>query len=957
MLKKIIIFLSILLIPLFFIFSIFDISEKNNLTSIFDSSYNVKENEEYTPDPYIDSVEIDSFFWLNVFVNDSDYAHNHYMDIQIKFAELDQPVLYNDYNEGIVDVVYVSKIFVNNEGKITYSVYNLDPFTTYHIEYISIDNDSDTWTSVDNFTFAYNYFPYVQDIEVVDDSITSNSVQIKARFISGFYTFQQLIEGVGGYEEEYDINFWLKLENYDELLSIGNPIDDITLTYDENIYLYSNVLNQSLEDESLLNTYSEGDFLFTISGLNPSTTYTIKESNIYFNDADADYDKFIINNFDLSFTTLETPATVNSIEIIDESITDSSAQIKVTTSTTNFNADDLVLHLEDHDGDLTTSTPVDGITLTNDSTNETEIIYTISGLEQEIQYTITSAELNGTEKTIDVSFTTGITPAAVSSIQVVTDLITDSSAQIKVTTSTTNFNAGDLVLHLEGYDGDLTTSTPVDGITLTNDSTNETEIIYTISGLEQETQYTITSAELNGNETTVEVSFKTEISLAIVNSIEVIDDSITDSSAQIKVATSTTNFNVDDLSLQLVGHDGDLTTSTPVDGITLTNDSTNETEIYYTISGLAQGTQYTIVSAELNDTEKVINESFTTAISLAKVTNIEIVADSITDSSAQIKVTTSTTNFNVDDLSLQLVGHDGDLTTSTPVDGITLTNDSTNGTEIYYTISGLAQGTQYTITSAEFNGIETTVEVSFTTEISLAIVNSIEVIDDSITDSSAQIKVTTSTTNFNEDDLILHLDGYDEELTIENSIEGISLNYIATSNTSIYYTISGLDSNTQYTITSAELNDISANDIDLSFTTLETPATVNSIEIIDESITDSSAQIKVTTSTTNFDENDLILHLANHDGDLTTTTPVDGITLTHDSTDETEIYYTILGLESEQEFTITNAKLNNVEKNIDLSFTTKRTEIENDSLSPTSWIIIEIIILLMFLIICYLIFI
>ncbi|BDU67742.1 MAG: hypothetical protein TYPL_3950 [Candidatus Tyloplasma litorale] len=651
MLKKIIIFLSILLIPLFFIFSIFNILEKNNLTPISNSSYNVKENEEYSPDPYIDSFSIgypaETYTSMRVDFNDVDYVNEHYEDIykdfEIKFAEFEEPIVYSDDYDH--EEPYILDL-AHSADHVTYIIYNLDQFTTYHVEYVTIDNDSTTQYNTNNISFTANRFPYVQDIELVDDSITSNSIQIKAKFISMRYSLQSFIEGIEGVEDQ-DINFRLKLEDYDELLAVGYPIDDITLTYDENIYSYSNVYDV-LNDES----YYEEICLFTISGLEPSTTYTIKEANLdgtYYDDIE--HGDAVTTNFNLSFTTNPPLATITNIEII-----------------------------------------------------------------------------NG--------------------------LITDSSAQIKVSTSTTNFDENDLVLQLDGHDGNLTIGNPVDGITLNHDLTSETE-----------------------------------------------------------------------------------------------------TEIYYTISGLNSNTKYTITSAELNDISA---------------------------------------------------------------------ND---------------------------------IDISFTTLETPATVNSIEIVDDLVTNSSAQIKVTTSTTNFDENDLILHLDDYDEELTIENSIEGISLNYIATSNTSIYYTISGLDSNTQYTITSAELNGISTNDINLSFTTLETPAIVNSIEIIDESITNSSAQIKVTTSTTNFDENDLILHLANHDGDLTTTTPVDGITLTHDSTDGTEIYYTILGLESEQEFTITNAKLNNVEKNIDLSFTTKRTEIKSNSLSPAFWIIIEIIILLIFLIICYLIFI
>ncbi|BDU67738.1 MAG: hypothetical protein TYPL_3910 [Candidatus Tyloplasma litorale] len=909
MLRKILLFSTILLISLFSIILIFNTSEKKNLNSTSNSSYNT--NKDYSQDSYIDYVEIypnnntDAVF-VEVHFNDYDYAANHFDDIQIKLAEFEEPITYGGSSSD--NEPYLTKtLLLGGDNAIIYTLWNLDLHTTYHMEYISIDDDDNTWNSTNNLSFTVNYYPYVQDIEVVDDSITSNSVQIKARFVSGFIPLQSYIN-----YDDINWNLYLKLEGYDEILSIGNPIGDISLTYDENIYSYSNDINEG--DNGI---YFEYDFLFTISGLESETEYTIKEAALYYYNGYHDG-----TNFNLSFTTGISPAVVNSIEIVADSITDSSAQIKVTTSTTNFNADDLALQLAGHDGDLTTSTPIDGITLTHDSTNGTEIIYTISGLTQGTEYTITSAKLNNiSTEDINLSFTTAISLAIVNSVEVVTDSITVQSAQIKVTTSTTNFNEDDLALHLAGHDGELTTSTPIDGITLTHDSTNGTEIIYTISGLTQGTQYTIDSVKLNDTETTVDVSFTTKIPLAIINSIEIVNDSITDSSAQIKVTTSTTNFNADDLALQLAGYDGDLTTSTPIDEITLTHDSTNGTEITYTISGLTQGTQYTIVSAELNDTEKVINESFTTAISLAVINSIQVVTDSITDSSAQIKVTTSTTNFNANDLALQLAGHDGDLTTSTPVDGITLTHDSTNGTEIYYTISGLTQGTEYTIVSAELNGTETTVDVSFTTGISPAIVNSIQVVADSVTYSSAQIKVTTSTTNFNADNLILHLAGHDGDLTTSTPVDGITLTHDSINGTEIIYTISGLAQNTQYTITSAELNGTEIT-VDVSFTTGISPATINSIQVITDSITDSSAQIKVTTSTTNFNVDDLALQLAGHDGDLTTSTPIDEITLTHDSTNGTEITYTISGLAQNTKYTIVSAKLNGNEKVVNESFTT-----------------------------------
>ncbi|BDU67743.1 MAG: hypothetical protein TYPL_3960 [Candidatus Tyloplasma litorale] len=808
MLKKIIIFLSILLIPLFFIFSIFDISEKNNLTSISDSSYNVKENEEYTPDPYIDGIWLgpgavpdNDRMYVRVFFNDLAYANSNYDNIEIKLAEFEEPIIYNEsYVED--EIALLEAPTLSDSNSIMYYFSNLDFFTTYHIEYISIDNDDNTWTSCDNLAFSVNDFPYVQDIELVDDSITYNSSQIQVRFVIPFFFLEESENLYNG-----NFEFWLQLENYDEILSINNEINDINLSYDDIVYYDYNVINSDYYYDEGPVIYFETDLLFTISGLEPETTYKITKASFFNPDPyDEDYEKYLINNFDLSFVTKPVLATINSIELVANSITDSSAQIKVTTSTTNFNEDDLAIQLAGHDGDLTTSTPVDGITLTYDSTNETEIIYTISGLTQGTQYTITTAEINDIETTVDVSFTTAISPAVVNSIQVVTDSVTDSSAQIKVTTSTTNFDEKDLILHLANHDGDLTITTPVDGITLTYDSTNETEIIYTISGLTQGTQYTITTAEINDIETTVDVSFTTAISPAVVNSIQVVTDSVTDSSAQIKVTTSTTNFNVDDLALQLAGHDGDLTTSTPLDGIILTYDSTNETEIYYTISGLTQNTQYTIVSAKLNDTEKVINESFTTAISLAIVNSIQVVTDSVTDSSAQIKVITSTTNFNVNDLVLHLANHDGDLTTTTPVDGITLTHVSTDGTEIIYTISGLESESEYTITSAKLNNVEKNIDLSFIT--SDIFIEDLSFVNNSIEENSIEIKIKTSNEDFNENNLAFHLDGYgDQLLTTSTSIDGVTLTYNSNKvNNIATYTISGLEEGNIYKITDASID-------------------------------------------------------------------------------------------------------------------------------------------------------
>ncbi|BDU67741.1 MAG: hypothetical protein TYPL_3940 [Candidatus Tyloplasma litorale] len=928
MLKKIILFLIISLFSLFSLFLIFNISKQNNLSS--NSFYNTNQSKDYTPDPYIDYVSDDfntsdgeDYIFISVYFNDDDYVEDHVEDIQVKFTGIEEPVKYNQHASSANGIAITSNWKYLNNNYVTYKFSYLEPHTVYHMEYISIDDDPDTWTSVDT-TFSYIEDDYIESINLVDDKTTSSSVQIKVRFV---YPFVTSIPPTTTHEEDLEI----QLEGYTTTLTLTHSINDITLTYDGEDSSYTKNKNNK-------EMYYEQYCLYTISGLRANDTYEITKASI-------DGEEFTY--FDLSFTTKPVEATVDSIQVVDDSITDSSVQIKVTTSTTNFDENNLVLHLEGHDGDLTTSTPVDGITLTHDSTNETEIIYTISGLESNTEYTITSAKLNGiSTNNIDLSFTTLISPAEVTNIEVINESITDSSAQIKVTTSTTRFDIDDLVLYLDGYSNGLTTSTPIDGITLTHDSTNETEIYYTISGLESNTEYTITSAELNGISTNdIDLSFTTLITPAEVTNIEIVDDSVTNSSVQIKVTTSTTRFDVDDLVLHLEGHDGGLTTLTPIDGITLTHDSTNETEIYYTISGLESNTEYTITSAELNGiSTNDIDLSFTTLITPAEVTNIEIVDDSVTNSSVQIKVTTSTTRFDVDDLVLHLEGHDGGLTTSTPIDGITLTHDSTDETEIIYTISGLTQNTQYTITSAELNGIsKNNIDLSFTTLISLAEVTNIEIVNGTITDSSVQIKVTTSTTNFNADDLALHLSGYDDDLTTSNPIDGITLTYDSTDETEIIYTISGLDSNTQYTITSAELNDISTNDIDLSFTTLETPATVNSIEIIDESITDSSAQIKVTTSTTRFDVDDLVLHLEGHDGDLTTSNPVDGITLTHDSTNETEIYYTISGLTQNTQYTITSAELNGTETTVDVSFTTEITlavinsiELVDDSITDSS---------------------
>ncbi|BDU67737.1 MAG: hypothetical protein TYPL_3900 [Candidatus Tyloplasma litorale] len=766
-----------------------------------------------------------------------------------------------------------------NKTEAYYTIEGLEEDTMYVITGEKI-NDVQT-----NITLSFKTeISKVESIEMVEDSITDSSVQIGVT-----------VSSTSWWVNKSDLV--IHLAGYDEGLSTTNPIGDISLTYD---------------------SVDGMEVYYTISGLEANTEYTIESAETTSNSTD----------INLSFTTLVSLAEVTTIEVIDGSITDSSVQIKVTTSTTEFDENDLVLHLEGHDGDLTTSNPVDGITLTHDSTNETEITYTISGLEANTEYTITSAKLNDIETTdINTIFTTSETPAEVTTIEVIDNSITDSSVQIKVTTSTTEFDENDLVLYLEGHDGDLTTSNPVDGITLTHDSTNETEITYTISGLESNTEYTITSAELNDVEITdINTTFTTLVSLAEVTTIEVIDNSITDSSVQIKVTTSTTEFDENDLVLHLEGHDGDLTTSNPVDEITLTHDSTNETEITYTISGLEANTEYTITSAKLNDVEITdINTTFTTLVSLAEVTTIEVIDNSITDSSVQIKVTTSTTEFDENDLVLHLEGHDGDLTTSNPVDEITLTHDSTNETEITYTISGLESDTEYTITSAKLNDVETeNINLSFTTLISPAEVTTIEVIDGSITDSSVQIKVTTSTTEFDENDLVLHLEGHDGDLTTSNPVDEITLTHDSTNETEITYTISGLESDTEYTITTAKLNDIETTDINTIFTTSETPAEVTTIEVLDGSITDSSVMIGVNTSTTNFDPNDLVLHLEGHDGDLTTSNPIDGITLTNDGLlSETEIMYTISGLESDTEYTITTAKLNDIETtDINITFTT-----------------------------------
>ncbi|BDU67736.1 MAG: hypothetical protein TYPL_3890 [Candidatus Tyloplasma litorale] len=771
-----------------------------------------------------------------------------------------------------------------NKTEAYYTIEGLEEDTTYVITSAEI-NDIST-----NIGLSFKTeISKVESIEIVDDSITDSSVQIGVT-----------VSSTSWWVNKSDLV--IHLAGYDEGLSTTNPIGDISLIYD---------------------SVDGMEVYYTISGLEANTKYTIESTETTSN----------VTDINQSFTTLETPSTVDSIEVIDESITDSSAQIKVTTSTTNFDADELILHLAGHDGDLTTSTPIDGITLTHDSTNETEITYTISGLEPDTEYTITNAEINDDSIDMNVPFTTLETPSTVDSIEVIDNSITDSSAQIKVTTSTTNFDENELILHLAGHDGDLTTSTPIDGITLTHDSTNETEITYTISGLEADTEYIITSAEINDDSIDMNVPFTTLEIPAIVDSIEVIDESITDSSAKIKVITSTTNFDEDNLILHLANHDGDLTTSTSVDGITLTHDSTGETEIIYTISGLEPDTEYTITNAEINDDSIDMNVPFTTLEIPAIVDSIEVIDDSITDFSAQIKVITSTTNFNVDELILHLANHDGDLTTSTPIDGITLTHDSTNETEIYYTISGLESNTEYTITSAKLNDIETEdINLSFTTLISPAEVTTIEVVDNSITDSSAQIKVTTSTTEFDENDLVLHLEGHDGDLTTSNPVDGITLTHDSTNETEIYYTISKLESDTEYTITSAKLNDIETEDINLSFTTLISPAEVTTIEVIDNSITDSSAQIKVTTSTTNFDADELILHLANHDGDLTTSTSIDGITLTHDSTNETEITYTISGLEADTEYIITSAEINDDSIDMNVPFTTLETPAIVDSI-------------------------
>ncbi|BDU67735.1 MAG: hypothetical protein TYPL_3880 [Candidatus Tyloplasma litorale] len=311
------------------------------------------------------------------------------------------------------------------------------------------------------------------------------------------------------------------------------------------------------------------------------------------------------NNFDFSFSENEESSPIDSIEVVNDSIISSSAQIKVITSTTNFDEDELILHLAGHDDDLTTSTPVDGITLTHDFTDGTEIYYTISGLESNTQYTITSAEINGELKDINLTFTTEI--LNVQSIEIIEDSITDSSVQIKVNTSTTNFDEDDLILYLESYDDNLTTSTPVDGITLTYDSTNETEVYYTISGLESNTQYTITSAGINDELTNIDLSFTTLEAPAEIYNIEVIDSSITNSSVQIKVYFSTANIDPNNLILHLKGYDENLTTTNSIDKIELTYDSTSidETEAYYTISGLGRGSTYEITEASV-DNEKWI---------------------------------------------------------------------------------------------------------------------------------------------------------------------------------------------------------------------------------------------------------------------------------------------------------------------------------------------------------------
>ncbi|BDU67855.1 MAG: hypothetical protein TYPL_5080 [Candidatus Tyloplasma litorale] len=477
---------------------------------------------------------------------------------------------------------------LDDELTIIYQIDDLSPNVTYNL-YYSI-NDKDAVAFNDSITTLKLDNEVSSEPTIDTESTTTTSVQFTVTIKSG-----------GDYNE-------------------FNPSEDFKVYEDaeKTTEFPLTIIDQNQLDDELT-------IIYQIDDLSPNVTY-----NLYYsiNDKDA-------VAFNDSITTLKLDNEVSSEPIVDEdSININSFQFNVVIKSGGDYQDfDIETGFKLYeDAEKTTEFSLEYIDSNQVEDDQLEITYQVNDLNSSTTYSDFWYTIND-NPVIESDMRITTLPSSVSSLNVIEESIGDHSVQIQVfSDEENNINENNLALLLEENDAEeltsenasnlpfnpieppinddevLTLENPIGDINLTFESKEGNTAIYTISGLEGNTSYTITHASIdNYNEKWSEVnaSFTTnDYLIPVINDVYVDNESITQTSFQFKIditsdceydsfSTFNENEEVDNVFVKLIDENNNYQDSQ-------INFISQEDNIYtYEIDNLHASTSYLLESVQI----------------------------------------------------------------------------------------------------------------------------------------------------------------------------------------------------------------------------------------------------------------------------------------------------------------------------------------------------------------------
>ncbi len=718
--------------------------------------------------------------------------------------------------------------------------------------------------------------------------------------------------------------------------------------------------------------------LDTLTDETPDTQIHTYELTGLLEDTEYVFTNLTVNGYSYDISVSSPTQTIyvdDSFAYVDASVTNNSAKFSFETGegTTLDAATSSIFYNEVGETDEDTEVTLD--TLVEDTTTTNVHTFTLTGLTRATDYKFTKIKVNGYEYDIAAANTFTTEDVYIdSSFAIVTDSETNDSVTFQFTLSdyfATVFDAAtsSITIQLAGDTASAQTIALNDTNISGGKATDTSVYTYTLSGLDEQTDYEITNLTINNTEVDADsnpvnsydftgMTFTTDTvyEKGTFTIGEVTEDAVTFSftlgaETVLDAANSSITYVELDEAGDAIADSGDTLT---LDSFTGADDGqVDTTQVYqYTITGLDEATSYEFTELTINDGRYVYtgadlaaDNTFTTD-SVYIVDSFDIIEEETTDTSTQFTFTLGA-DFTMDPATSS-IGYTYDGTSATlsldTTVSTNLTQVSSTGNVFVYEITGLTEAKTFSFDSLVINTeyVYTITGQSFTTD-NVYQLDSFTVVEGTETYDSVDFTFTVGgdiTTLDSTSSVSLKAAGDTTSTEVLLSTLGTPATGTdsETGGNTYTYTLTGLSESTDYTFTDINLN---GNIYSLSTGTgtlgFSTEATFVDFGLVVDSETKNSVNFSFELGTTYLSEFDdtkssITYHSIDSEGTagadvvatLDDTTKVTDITAT-DGTDGNVLTYTIIGLDPNTDYVITDLTINETSHAIDSadgSFTT-----------------------------------